>query len=153
MMFLLIRDVLLNRRPRGGAYGECRIAFLPGKGSQADLLMHPCRGSLFQLTHDVRQTMSRFQADQKVDMIGHAADALRKSTEARNDSSQILVHARTPFRRDDGLAIPRRKDEMVMEAQIGGSHVAFLQFIGVLRHRRDFTPEAFVILRRRRCSD
>src|SRR6478672_2319775 len=82
MMFLLIRDVLLNRRPRGGAYGECRIALLPGKRSQADLLMHPCRGSLFQLTHDVRQTMSRFQADQKVDVIVDTADALRNSTKA-----------------------------------------------------------------------
>jgi hypothetical protein len=37
--------------------------------------------------------MSRFQADQKVDMIGHAAAALRKSTEGRNGSSQILVCA------------------------------------------------------------
>src|SRR5436305_3345063 len=133
MMFLLIRDVLLNRRPRGGAYGECRIAFLPGKGSHADLLMHPYRGSLFQLTHDVRQTMSRFQTDQKVDMIAHAADALRKATEARNDSTQILVHTRTPLGRDGGFAILRRKHEMVMQAQIRGGHGAFLPFIETLR--------------------
>ena len=42
MMFLLIRDVLPNRRPRRSTYGEYRIAFLPEKGSQADLLMYPC---------------------------------------------------------------------------------------------------------------
>src|SRR4051812_25066860 len=62
---------------------------------------------------------------QKVDMIGHAADALRSSTEARHGPSQILVKARAPFRRDDSFAILRRKHQMVMEAQIGGSHAAF----------------------------
>src|SRR5436190_5834918 len=112
MMFLLFRDVPLNRWPRGSAYGERGIALLPGKGSEADFLMHPCRGSLLQLTHDVCQTMNRFQAYQKVNMIGHAADALRKATEARDGPPEILVQARTPLRRNDGFAILRRKHQM-----------------------------------------
>jgi hypothetical protein len=108
MMLLLIRDVLLNRLPRGSAHRKCRIAFLPGKGPQADLLLHPFRGSLFQLAQNVRQAMSRFQTDQKVDVIGHTADALWKSAEAGDGPSQILVQPRTPFRRDDGFAMSLR---------------------------------------------
>src|SRR6516165_687426 len=77
--------------------------------------------------------MRDLQADQQVDVIGHAADAPRKSAAARNGPSQVLVHPRTPFRRDDGFAMLRRKHQMVMQAQIGGRHVAILQLTETLR--------------------
>src|ERR1051325_5486958 len=132
MVFLLIRDVPLDHRPRGGAHRERRVAYLPGKGEQADLLMYPRRRCFFQLTHEIRQAMSSFQANEQMDMIRDAADALRKSAEAGNGPAQVFVQPRTPFGGDDGFAVFGSEHQMIMQAQVGRSH-ATLQSITMLR--------------------
>ena len=91
MMLFLVRNVLLNARPRRGAHRECGVTFLPSERLQADLLVDPHRRSFLQLAQDIRQTMSGFQADQQMDVIGYAADTLWNSAKSGDGSPQILV--------------------------------------------------------------
>src|SRR5713101_2352825 len=117
-MFFLIGDVLLNRRPRGSANRKRRVAFLPGKCSQPDLLMDPNRGCLFQFAQDVGQAVAGFQTDEKMDMIGYATDPLWEPSEPGKRASQVLVQPRTPLRGDDGFPVFGAEDQVVMKAEI-----------------------------------
>src|SRR5260370_41665595 len=87
-MFLLIGNVPLNRSTSVGADRKRRVAFLPRKSSQADLLMDPNGRCFFQLAQDVGQAMGGLQADKKMDMIGDTADSLRQPTETGKLRSQ-----------------------------------------------------------------
>ncbi len=133
MMFFLRCDVSLHSLTRWRANGERGIVFLPGKRMQANLFMYPNRRGFFQFAHNVRQTMGGFQSDQKVNMVGHTANALRKSAETGDGTAQIFVQASTPFRRNDGFAFLRCEDQMVVQALICGSHLLVLQCIMTLR--------------------
>ena len=55
-------------------------------------------------------------------MIGHAADLFRDSTEALDGAGEIGVEALAPGFMDGVGAIFGAEDDVVMEAQIGGSH-------------------------------
>ncbi len=133
MMFFLRCDVSLHRLTRWHANGERGIAFLPSEGLQANLFMYPNRRGFFQFAHNVRQTMGGFQSDQKVNVISHTANALRESAVTGDGTAQIFVQASTPFRRNDDFAFLRCKDQMVVQAQICGSHLLVLQCIMTLR--------------------
>jgi hypothetical protein len=62
-----------------------------------------------------------------MDMVGYAADALRKTAQAANGTSQIIVESLAPLWGDARSAALRAEDEMIMEAEIRRWHDIRLQ--------------------------
>ncbi len=91
VMLVLIGDVALHRFPCVRADREGRVADLPSKRRQTDLLVYPDRRRFLQFALHVGQAMGRVQTDEKMDMIVHATNLLRKSAEACDRAAQVLV--------------------------------------------------------------
>src|SRR5438045_3729820 len=79
--------------------------------------------------------MGGLQADQQMHMIGNPADSLGESTESGNRATQVLMQPCSPLRVDQGFAILCSEHEMVMQAEKGGCHVAYL-LVTMLSHIR-----------------
>ena len=145
MMVLLDCNVLPNGRPRGGDHRKCHVTFLPAERPQADLVMCPRGRSFLQLAHDVRQTMSRFKADQQMDMIGHTADTLRKSAEAGDGSPRYSCSRARHSTAITGSRFFRREYQMIMQAPISRRHREVARVFPFLRDgticRRLIIPE------------
>ena len=121
MVFLLIGNVCADGGPRRSADGEGGISFLPVEAG-AFRLPDPVRRGFFQLPHEVGEASGRFQGDEKVNVIRHAADSLGVCVQAIDDAAKIGVEFVPPFLVEDGFAVFRREDEMVMQAGMGGGH-------------------------------
>ena len=76
----------------------------------------PSRGSFLQLAHEVGEAVRGLQADEQMDVVGHAADLLADATKPVDGASEILMQTGTPFRADRWPSVFCRKDEVVMEA-------------------------------------
>ena len=57
-----------------------------------------------------------------MNVIRHAADSLGVCVQAIDDAAKIGVEFVPPFLVEDGFAVFRREDEMVMQAGMGGGH-------------------------------
>jgi hypothetical protein len=67
--------------------------------------------------------MRGLEANEKMDVIRHATRALRHAIQTTNGTSEILVQARPPFRRDEGFPVLRGEDKVVEERGVRGCHV------------------------------
>jgi len=67
--------------------------------------------------------MSGLQANQQMDVVVDAADALGNSAQSANRAAEIVVQTIPPRRGDGRSAILRAEDEVIVQAEIGGWHV------------------------------
>ena len=117
MMLDLIADVFLHPRTRCRAHRKSTISFLPRKSTQLDLVTHPHRRCFLQFAQKIRQTMRGLQSNKKVHMIGHTADTLRNSTEARHGTTKIRVQRFAPGIGDQRRAVLCGKHDVVMQSE------------------------------------
>ncbi len=75
VMFLLPGDKAAEVLAVGRTDAECAVAFLPCEGAVADFIMHPFRGNRLDVANHIGEAGSCFEAEEKVNMIGHAADS------------------------------------------------------------------------------
>ena len=123
MMVPLVCDISPDTRSRRGAHRERAISLLPGKRTELDLLMHPHRRSLLELPHEIRETTRGLQSDEQMDMVRHAADALRKAAESIDGAAQVLVKLITPCCIDQRRAVLGGKNDMVMQGEKRRRHI------------------------------
>ena len=124
MVLLLPRDVAPDIRALRRTDGEPTISLLPLECPLADFVMHPARGDAFDFAHHVRETMRGAKTDEEVHMISNAADGLRDSAEGIDGAAEKSVEPSPPFGSDVRCAILGGKDEVVMEGQMRGWHLA-----------------------------
>ena len=122
MVLLLIGDVGADGGPCGGADGEGGVSFLPVEAG-AFRFPDPVRRGFFQLPHEVGEAGGRFQGDEKMNMILHTADSFGMRVQSIGDASEIGMEFVPPFPGQNGFAVFRREDEMIMQAGMGGGHV------------------------------
>ena len=122
MMLGLFRDVFLHLRPRRRADGECTVAFLPGKLTQLDLVMHPDGRCLLQLPHEIGKAMGRLQPHEQVNMIGHATDTLRIPAKSSHRAAKVFVKAVSPSNVDQRRTIFGRENDVVMQSEERRGH-------------------------------
>ena len=72
-------------------------------------------------TSPLRRNLSVF-IDEKVDVIGHAADTLRSSTESSHGTSEIFMQACPPFGRNDRFSAFRGEDDVIEKVGVGRGH-------------------------------
>gem|GEM_PF-5964768 len=70
MMLTLIANTASDNVSRGQAYGKCCVTLLPIETGLFDCFMKLFRCALFYFSHEVRQSVSGFQANEQVNMIG-----------------------------------------------------------------------------------
>jgi hypothetical protein len=100
MMSRLLLDVFTNCCTLGSADRKRAITFLPREGTHSNLIMHPAGGNGLYLTKYISEAMRRAKTDQKMNMIGDAADALSNSIRGANDSNK---YACRPPRQDGSI--------------------------------------------------
>ncbi len=88
--------------------------------------MHPSGRNRFQFAKHIRQAMRCAQANEQMHMIGHATDTFGDSPGGSNDSTKVRVQVPAPPLMDHCVVILRPKDEMIMEAQMCGWHIALV---------------------------
>jgi len=132
MVFRLIENVSLHLRSGGWADGECSITILPRKGMNADLLMHPHRGCLLQLTHEIREAMRRLQTNKQMHMVRNTTDTLSEASEAVHGAAEVIVKAPAPIIGDERRSLFGGKHQVVMQGKEGRWHIG-----GVLASLRD----------------
>ena len=66
--------------------------------------------------------MGGFEGDQQVDMIRHAANAMRESIESFDDSAEIGVEFGAPWGGDHRFPVLGGEYQEVMERGVGGGH-------------------------------
>ena len=96
MMRRLLGDVFLYRFTIGYTHGEGGISRLPTEILDADGLVNPPRGRLFDVLDERSQGISRPKADQQMNMIGDAADGFGNSVRGMNQSAEVFVQAIPP---------------------------------------------------------
>lgn len=122
VMLGLVRDVFLHLRPRLRADGEGTVAFLPGKLTQLDLVMHPDGRCLLQLPHEIGKAMGRLQPHEQVNMIGHATDTLRIPAKSSHRAAKVFVKAVSPCSVDQRRTIFGRENDVVMQSEERRGH-------------------------------
>ncbi len=120
VMFLLPRDVIVNRRPRRRTHRDRAIPLLPGESRQAAFLLRESGRRLLQLPHEIRQPMSRAQRNEQMHVIPGPANPVRLGAESLHGAAKVFVHPHANRRCEPGLPPFRRKHDVVMEAQVGG---------------------------------
>ena len=119
MVLVLVGDVMSNRLPSRGADREGGVTLLPRKRACSLLLMYPCGGGFFQFAHDIGKAMRGLQADEQMNVVGHATDAFGKTAQSANRAAKLIVETRPPCRSDDGLTVLGGENEVVVQAEIG----------------------------------
>ncbi len=66
--------------------------------------------------------MCCIEANQHVDVVGHAAGSFREPAKPAKRAPEIVMELGPPFLRDAALAVFCAKDQMVMEAEVSGGH-------------------------------
>src|SRR5262245_16755687 len=105
MVLSLVGNVLFHGVARRWTDGERGVSLLPRKSGFADLLMDPDRRRLFQLAHEVGQTVRRLQAHQQMHVIGNTASPLRHASQSRDRAPKVLVQSIDPCFLDEWGAI------------------------------------------------
>jgi len=90
MVSFLISYVLSYGIGRGGTDSERSVTFLPAKVS-VEILFHPIRRILLQISHNVRKTMHWTEAYQYVSMIIHATNNLSDAVHSSYHSAKIRM--------------------------------------------------------------
>ena len=111
-MGILILNVLSNPISSLGTNREGRIPILPSKRGNTNFDFDPLARSPLEVTHDVSETVSRFQSQENVDVVRDAANFNRRCVESPNRSAQVCMESVTPDRVDPRLSVFCRKDYM-----------------------------------------
>jgi len=117
MMLGLVRDVFLHLRSCCRAHRERAISFLPRKFTQRDLLMHPHGRSLFQLPHEIGETMCGLQSDKQVHVVSNPAYVLNHPAKSADRSTEVFMKALTPGGVDQRDAVLAGKHDVVMQSE------------------------------------
>ena len=123
MMFFLRLDVPMNLGALRLAHGERAISFLPFESrGLLEYSRNPTRGVRLQLTDDLRDGLVLAQLRQDVNVVGCSIDDQRDSSFIANRAAEILMDPRANFRRQPGFAPLRRKDDVIQQVAMGGTH-------------------------------
>ena len=90
-MLVLLLDVATDCVALRSAYCKRAITFLPCKLAHADLIVHPSGRNRLQLAKHISKAVCRAKANQKMHMIGDAADAFGDSIRRADDSTKVRV--------------------------------------------------------------
>jgi len=123
MMFLLSLDVTMHFRHLRLTHRERAISFLPRKSRCAfERSRNPARRIRFQFTDDLgdRFVLSQFRQD--VNVVRSSVNDQRDSLFATNCAAEVLMNSGTDCCRQPELATLCRKDNMIKQIAIGGTH-------------------------------
>jgi hypothetical protein len=123
MMFFLSLDVSPNLRNLRLAHGESAVAFLPRETATfSKRLRNPTRRIRLDLSNQFRQRLVLAQLRQNVDVIGGAVDDQPGSVFAANRTGDVFVDTGANRCPEPWLASLRRKDDVINEVAVGGTH-------------------------------
>jgi hypothetical protein len=124
-MFLLVRDVTMDPRHLRLAHRERAISFLPRKSRGAfERSRDPARRIRFQFADDLGDRFILPQFRQDVDMIRRSINDQGDSLFTANCAAEVLMNSGTDCRGQPRLAALGRKDNMIEQIAIGGTHMA-----------------------------
>jgi hypothetical protein len=123
MMFFLSLDVTAHLGRHRLTHRERTISFLPceSRGS-FERSRNPAGGIRLELTDKFRDRLVLPQFCQDVNVIGRSVDDHRDSFFVANRAAEILMRPRADFRRQPGFASLCRKDDVIQQIAIGGTH-------------------------------
>src|SRR5450432_4743428 len=116
-MLLLIRYVCVEGLQVVTAHRERGIPFLPLK-LRVDRLADPRRRGLLDFSNEVSRRVYGLQADQEMDMISHTSDLQRHAAETADAAAKVFVKPWAPVVGNERIAVFRREDGVVMEADV-----------------------------------
>jgi hypothetical protein len=125
MMFFLSLDVTAHLRHLRLTHREGTVSFLPRESR--DILegpRNPARRVCFHLTDGFRDCFVLPQLRQDMNMIGRSVDDQRDSLFIANGPAEVLMNARTNSRRQPWFAFLGRKNNMIEQVAMGGTHSA-----------------------------
>jgi hypothetical protein len=123
MMFFLALDVSIYFRHQRFAYGEGAVSLLPREsGSVFECTRNPNRRVCFQFAHQFRQRLVLPQFCEDVDVIRRAIHNQSSTAFAANGTAKIFMNSGSDRRPHPRFAVLRRKDNVIKEIAIGGTH-------------------------------
>src|SRR5262245_49978334 len=123
MMLFLSRNVILDFLNIRLADSERSITALPGKILQIGKhIMHPSARVSFEIAQNVRQRLIWSQFCKQMNVIFHAIDRQRNSTQSANRSADVFVKTRLMGVRDQRLAIFCGEDDVINQVRECLSH-------------------------------
>ena len=123
VMFLLILNIFTHHRSLGRAHSECAVAFLPLKAALADFLVHPARGNAFDLTHDIREAVSRAKPNEQMHMVADTAHAFRRTLQLFDHPTEEGMETFAPIQTDHVDSLFGAQNEVVVERKMSRRHV------------------------------
>jgi hypothetical protein len=123
MMFFLSFDVTTHLRNLRFAHRERAISFLPREScGVAKRSRNPTGRIRLQLTDKFRECLVLPQLRQDVDMVRRPINNHRDSVFVADRTAQILMDPWSDCRRQPWLSVLCRKDNVIQEIAIGGTH-------------------------------
>ncbi len=123
-MFLLVLDVTMNPGHLRLTYRECAISFLPREScGVVECSRNPARGVCLNFADDLGDRFILPQFRQDVDMIRRSVNDQSDSLFAANCAAEVLMNSGTDCCGQPRLAALCRKDNMIEQIAIGGTHL------------------------------
>ena len=72
-----------------------------------------------EFAHEIGEPMCGVELNKEVHMIVNAADREAPAAKAVHRPTQIIMECFSPYRVDDRFPISRRKDDVIIEAEVG----------------------------------
>jgi len=122
-MFFLSFDIATHLRNLRLTHREGAVSFLPGKtGAPVERTRDPTRRIRLQFTDKFRERLVLPQFRQDVNVIGRSIHDDRNSFFPANCPAEVLMNSRTDCRSHPWLAILGRKDNVIEQVAMGGTH-------------------------------
>ena len=123
MMFFLSLDVTMDLGQQRFTHRECAVSFLPRKSCFVfEHSRNPTGRIGLQLTDGLRNCLVLPQFRQDVNVVGRSVDDHRDSSFIANRAAEISMRPGADLRRQPGLAVFRRKNDVIEQVTIGGTH-------------------------------
>lgn len=82
--------------------------------------MHPTGRIRLDVADSVGEGSGGFQADEEMDVVGDTTDGLGNSVEIADDAAEVGVEVFPPGCGDEGGAVFRAEDDVIVEGEMGG---------------------------------
>ena len=122
-MFFLSLDVTVHLGQHRLTYRERAVSFLPCESRGVfERSRDPAGRVRLQLPDELRNRLVLPKFCQDVNVVGRPIDDHRDSIFIANRAAEVLMRPRAYFRRQPGLAPLCRKDDVIEQIAIGGTH-------------------------------
>jgi hypothetical protein len=124
MMFFLSLDVTVDLGQHRLTHRERAVSFLPLESRAVlECSRDPAGGIRFQFTNQLRDRLVLSQLCQDVNVVSGSVDDHRDSFFVANRAAEVLMRPRADFWREPRFASLCRKDDVIQQIAIGGTHL------------------------------